>query len=353
MKIARREFVSLYILLAATHVFSYIFILSPMLVSSAWLPIVMALLLALPVILAARTLAGRNQMEDICTQTMGNAGARIFYAFMLAIVLLNARVNAVLFSGSVLAYTADLPFDRSVVAIVLIVAGLCAYIGDMAVSNCARIALILLMLTMGALFLGTISYARMEHFFPLLGPGLGDMARNAPQLAGKLLLPMLYIFRADIRDSGMRRALPVAVTMSALVAAASLAIYTLSQPTLPAMPDTMAVRVSMLMNNGASGIQLQLPLILIWNICQTLMLSAQLALCGALLRKVFPRLGKLAVPVITIILAAVCLLRHDVNPALKMADMATYPAVAACLLLVGILNFAQTRRERQRTGGSV
>lgn len=348
MKIARREFVSLYILLAATHVFSYIFILSPMLVSSAWLPIIMALLLALPVILTARTLAGKAQMEDICTKAMGNIGARIFYILVLVIVMFNARVGAVLFSSSVLAYTADLPFDRSVVLIVLIVAGLCAYIGDMAVSNCARIALLLLMLTMGVLLLGTISHARLEHFLPILGPGLGDMTRSAPQLAGKLLLPMLYIFRADMRDAGMKRALTVSAALSALLAAASLAIYTLSQPTLPAMPDTMAVRVSMLMNNGTSGIQLQLPLILIWNICQMLILSAQLALCGALLRMAVPRIKKMAVPVITTIIAAICLMHSEVEDVFRFVNVATYPAIAVCILFICLLHKARSKREGRK-----
>ena len=61
MKIARREFLSMYVVLAFTHVFCRIFLTEPLLVSSAWMPLLLAFIAALPPIIFARTLMGVKQ----------------------------------------------------------------------------------------------------------------------------------------------------------------------------------------------------------------------------------------------------------------------------------------------------
>ena len=143
MKIARREFLSMYVVLAFTHVFCRIFLTEPLLVSSAWMPLLLAFIAALPPIMFARTLMGVKQpIAAVFDMALGRAGARIWYALALVMQLIGANIVTNLFSASVMAYANDIPIDRSIIVLTLAVeAGLGAYIGETALANCARITL--------------------------------------------------------------------------------------------------------------------------------------------------------------------------------------------------------------------
>lgn len=345
MKIARREFVPLYALLAAICLFERIFMLEPLLVSSAWAPLACAVALALPVLLMLRPMLGApDAIEAAFEIALGRVGARAWYACALALVIMEIKLIALVFSASVMTYTADMVHDRSVVIVTLIVAGLGAYMGELALANCARITLKLLILVMGALALSSLRAARFEHFFPLLGPGPRALLSGAAPLAGALLTPALLIMRSNSQDPGFRRGLPLGAALGALTAALSLAIYTLSQPTLPVTPDTISFRTAILLNNGNSSIQLQLPLIVLWNASQLMLLSSLISICGMLLRLIAPRMGRLAAPIATAAALALCLALPNEEASAPLVEWGTYPVLALGMALAGTLYRARGRK---------
>ncbi len=191
MKIARREFLSMYVVLAFTHVFCRIFLTEPLLVSSAWMPLLLAFIAALPIIFA-RTLMGVKQpIAAVFDMALGRAGARIWYALALVMQLIGANIVANLFSASVMAYSNDIPIDRSIIVLTLAVAGLGAYIGETALANCARITLRMAILILGGMALYAFSAANVGNFFPLLGPGVRTITANILPLSGALITPIL------------------------------------------------------------------------------------------------------------------------------------------------------------------
>ncbi len=93
MRIARREFVPLYALLAAIYLFERIFMLEPLLVSSAWIPLLGALALVLPVLLMLRPMLGaRDAMDAAFERALGSIGARAWYACALVLVLMEIKL---------------------------------------------------------------------------------------------------------------------------------------------------------------------------------------------------------------------------------------------------------------------
>ena len=108
MKIARREYRPLYIMLAATQLFCYMFLLRPLLISSGWLPVGLALAVALLPIMCARGMLGSGMtLEGAFEQALGRLGARIWFALAAALVLISAKAAVQLLSATVLTYTAD------------------------------------------------------------------------------------------------------------------------------------------------------------------------------------------------------------------------------------------------------
>lgn len=345
MRIARREFVSLYALLAAIYLFERIFMLEPLLVSAAWIPLLGALALALPVLLLIRPMLGaRDTMEAAFECALGRLGARAWYACALVLVLMEIKLITLVFVASVMTYTADMVHDRSVVIVTLIIAGLGAYMGELALANCARITLRLLILVMGALALSTLRSARLEHFFPLLGPGPRALAMGVVPLAGALLTPALMLLRSNTKDAGFRRGLPLGAALGVLTAAASLAIYTLSQPTLPVTPVTISFRTAILLNNGNSIIQLQLPLIVLWNASQLMLLASLISMCGSLLRLIAPRLGRLSAPAATLAVIALCLALPREELTAQIVEWGAYPVLALGMALAGTMYRVRCRR---------
>ncbi len=345
MKIARREFLSMYVVLAFTHVFCRIFLTEPLLVSSAWMPLLLAFIAALPPIMFARTLMGVKQpIAAVFDMALGRAGARIWYALALVMQLIGANIVTNLFSASVMAYANDIPIDRSIIVLTLAVAGLGAYIGETALANCARITLRLAILILGGMALYAFSAANVGNFFPLLGPGVRTITANILPLSGALITPMLYLFCAETRDSGMKHALIKGAAISAFMAAACLAIYTLSQPTLPSVPQSFGVRIALLINNGNSGIQLPLPLIMLWNACQLLLISSIIAVCGTFLKLLTPRADKIAVPIVTIVEAIVCIVWPNWEPLRGIFDAAVYPLITLGFAAASISYAWRTRR---------
>ncbi|MGN0742078.1 MAG: hypothetical protein ACI4L8_05475, partial [Candidatus Fimadaptatus sp.] len=78
MKIARREYRPLYIVLAATQLFCHLFLTRPLLVSAGWLPVALALAAALLPILCARGMLGAGMtLEGAFEKALGRPGARI------------------------------------------------------------------------------------------------------------------------------------------------------------------------------------------------------------------------------------------------------------------------------------
>lgn len=350
MKIARREYRPLYIVLAATQLFCYMFLLRPLLISSGWLPVGLALAVALLPIMCARGMLGAGiTLECAFERALGRPGARIWFALAAALVLMGAKAAVQLLSATVLTYTADPSFSRSAMAVTLIVAGMVACMGELALANCARITLGLMLAIIGAMALGALSNAHVEHFFPLLGPGPAEIGRSILPLAGMLVMPMLYLLRADACDPGMKRTLPVSAALAALTAALWLAIYTLSQPTLAAMSDSMSMRVAMLLNNGTGGVQLQLPIIVLWNACMLLLIAAQLAIGGSLLRMALPRLGRVARIAFILAGGALCLLRPSSRLTIAILEWAAYPVIAAGFGAAGILFSLRARKGRRET----
>ena len=345
MRIARREFVPLYALLAAIYLFERIFMLEPLLVSSAWIPLLGALALVLPVLLMLRPMLGaRDVMDAAFERAFGSIGARAWYACALVLVLMEIKLITLVFAASVMSYTADMVHDRSVVIVTLIVAGLGAYMGELALANCARITLRLLILVMGALALGTLRSARLEHFFPLLGPGPEALTAGLVPLAGVLLTPALMLLRGNTQDPGFRRGLPLGAVLGVLTAAASLAIYTLSQPTLPVTPVTISFRTAILLNNGNSIIQLQLPLIVLWNASQLMLLASLISICGILLRLIAPRIGRLGSPIATAVVVAWCLAMPKEELTAQIVEWGAYPVLALGMALAGIMYRVRCRR---------
>ncbi len=344
MRIARREFVPMYALLAAIYLFERVFMLQPLLVSSAWAPLMGALALTLPVLLLIRPMLGaRDAPEAAFERALGRWGARAWYACALALVLMEIKLITLVFAATVMTYTADMVHDRSVVIVTLIVAGLGAYMGELALANCARMTLRLLVLVLGALALGTLKSARLEHFFPLLGPGPEVLASGVLPLAGALLTPALLLLRGNTQDPSFRRALPLGAALGVATAIMSLAIYTLAQPTLPAMPVTISFRTAMLLNNGGS-IQLQLPLIVLWNASQLMLLASLISICGLLLRLIAPRVGRWGAPIATAAALAGCLALPYEGVSAQLIDWGAYPVLALGLALAGVLYRARTRR---------
>lgn len=343
MKIARREFLSLYILLAATYLFGRVFLLEPLLVSSAWIALGGALLASLPVLVCARLMMGApDPLDRAFEATLGRAGARVWYGAALLLVLVQTHSVSRTFTASVLTYTADMVYDRSVAVITLVAAGLGAYVGRLAIAGCARVTLRLLAIVLGVLALSALGDVHAEHFFPLLGPGADEQLSCVLPLAGILITPLLLLLRADTCDGGFRRALPLGACAAALSAAVCLALYTLATPTLPAMPTTLSFRTSQLIFSGG-GIQLQLPLIIAWNACQLLLIASLLSMGGDLLRRIVPRVGRQGVPIVTALELAAGMLSVRDELALRIADMAAYPVIALGFVLAAAL-YALRRR---------
>lgn len=350
MRIARREFCSIYAVLAFTHIFCRIFLTEPLLVSSAWAPLLLAFIAALPVILLVRPLISKGQtLDEVLSIALGRAGARIWYALALAFQLIYAKLATCLFSASVMAYTNDVPIDKSVIVLTLAVAGLGAYMGEAALANCARITLRFIVLILSGMALCAFASPRFENFFPIFGPGTRTIAKNVLPLSGALIMPLMYLFRTDTQSTGMKRAVIKGSAMAALTAAVCLAIYTLSQPTLPSMPQAFSVRMALLINNGNSGIQLPLPLIILWNACQLLLISSIIALCGTLLHMLIPRAGKAAIPIITMAEIALCVIWPNWEMSKRIIDIAAYPLIGLGFAAAGISYAWRTRHRAERS----
>lgn len=345
MRIARREFVPMYALLSAIYLFEYIFMLEPLLVSTSWIPLIGALILSLPVLMMLRPMLGADETMDAAfKRSLGSAGARLWYACALILVLMEIKLITLVFAASVMTYTADMVHDRSVVIVTLIVAGLGAYMGELALANCARITLRLLILVMGALALGTLRSAKPEHFFPLLGPGTQILARSVIPLSGVLLTPALMLLRGNTKDPGFKRGVLLGAVLGVVTAAASLAVYTLAQPTLPVTPDTISFRTGILLNNGNSIIQLQLPLIVLWNAGQLMLIASLISICGILIRLIIPRVKRLGAPISMLAAMILCLALPNEELTPHFVEWGAYPVLALGMALAGSVYRVRARR---------
>ena len=110
------------------------------------------------------------------------------------------------------------------------------------------------------------------------------------------------------------------------------------------LPQSFGVRIALLINNGNSGIQLPLPLIMLWNACQLLLISSIIAVCGTFLKLLTPRADKIAVPIVTIVEAIACIVWPNWEPLRGIFDAAAYPLITLGFAAASISYAWRTRR---------
>ena len=72
-----------------------------------------------------------------------------------------------------------------------------------------------------------------------------------------------------------------------------------------------------------------MPLIMLWNACQLLLISSIIAVCGTFLKLLMPRADKIAVPIVTIVEAIACIVWPNWEPLRGIFDAAVYPLAAS------------------------
>lgn len=343
MGTASRGFVPLYAFMAAVYVFERIFMLDPALVSSAWLPLTAAFIVILPVLFCTARLICAGSFSDAFENALGHIPARIWYAAVCLILSLEIRTVIAVFSASVMAYTAEFVHRPAIIFILLIMAGTGACMGHKAVARGAKLTLILMLFILGILAAGALHAAHLEHFFPIMGPGGAKLRQSILPLAGCALMPLIFLFDCGTLEPCFRRAIFKGAAYGILIAALSLCIYTLAQPTLPAAPVTVAFRTSALLSNG-SNIHLQLPLILLWNASQIMLISGLMSISGRLIQLALPPVkqhGGLSAILLEALLLAI--LPTEEGRLSRLADMLLFPVTAAGLSLAGALHMLRSR----------
>lgn len=298
--------------------------------NGAWIAALAGSLLAVPILAGLNALmSGRPAFRG------GPAGRLLMFALAAALLADTAYALGILSDSAVFLAPEDtgalLPLLFAAAALVWVV----TRNGD-AVGFGAALWLKLLPLLLLPVIALQLPHFRPHWVFPLLGEGPRALAISAVRAAGWMAAAFsASILLCDAPPDRGARGLPRALLSCGALAAGLILLRLMMTPAMPgALGSGWLTRLDALVTNGRAPLYVQLPMVLLWNICLMNLAAFDGFASAALLQRLFPRLdgricGALAV-------GAALLIVQRAHPE-SSAPWEWAPAAASASVLLSIL----------------
>lgn len=186
-----------------------------------------------------------------------------------------------------------------------------------------------------------------KRIFPIFGPGLETLSRNAVNtVIYFMMIPLSLLLRSDEGSAQKKKGIfrkPEGVLalfgLSVVTVALLITISTLSYPVLQGIPDNRSVQMNLLLYNGTAVRALQLPILILWFSGIFLSAVFMLFAAGRLFCMAFQTEHRLISVAAGITAALLALFRLSLKEdALRFSSICSIP-LAAFITLLPIIGF--------------
>ena len=341
---------------AGFRVFCAVVIDGGQLYGSAWLSVLMAALLFLPVggaLIAWRRTNPSASAEDALELAAGRWGKRIICLFFTVVLTCDAGAVIGLMSSTA-KYVAMPEANRILMRAVTAAAAVgIAMMGAQAAAGAAVLWKRLAAALIAVLVLSQAKFFRSEWLLPVLGPGLGEIGRNALPAAGMLAFSAAGWLMLEPEHDKKGGATLKCIGGGGLIAAALSMMLGMMVPGMMEEPPTRGFRIGRLLANDRAGLTLEMPYVVLLYSGMLTMLAFELCAAARTLEAIFPeRGGRICTGVVG---AAAFLL--SVSPwagrdAVRVVSEWYYPVIAVPVCLSGLIAWLKMKKGRKAGHGT-
>lgn len=317
---------------------------------SAWLAMLMSVLGAVPVGLALKMLrsaAPERTAVAALEEAAGTWGKRLIGLALFAILTYDAGAVVSLMSSTA-KYVAMPEANRNLVKLATAAAAVAASLmGTRACADASVLWRRLAAALIVVLVLMQARYFRISWLTPVLGPGIGEVAKNALPAAGIYAFTAAGWLMLEPEHDRTGGAMIRCILFSGLIAAAlSLLLGTLI-PGMTEAPATRSFRIGRLLTNDRAGLTLEMPYVVLLYSGMLTMLVFELCASANALHMVLNGVEWKACAW-TAGGAAFLLSvgRWTDREALKMLSAWYYPVIALPVCLAGLAAWNRSRRKK-------
>lgn len=303
-------------------------------------------------------IAPAERMEQAC----GRTPLRALCLLLCLMSVYDTAASARLVAASV-DYAASNTFSISALSVVAVLgAALVCLVGGAGVANASRIWFVITGILLGIVLLIQLPHIKISWLFPLLGPGMGTLVSGACSLSGAIT-PLIALWLCMQQEKGEDRqggapyrptgasGMVKLLLFSSLCAALLLAVYSMLVPALVQAPSYRAFHLDRLLTNSRLSIALQFPMLLIWFLCLTALMSFNMLMAAMMLKRVVEKMHY-AAALGLVSLAALPLLFWNISDriALNAFNAVRYWAVTLPFILLcaaGFLRLAWRKRHEK------
>ncbi len=323
---------------------------------SAWLAMLMGLLLSIPAaaaLIPVRRLRPELEGPEALRSAAGSMGMKLA-GLILTVVLVYDAGALITLMTSTAKYVAMPEANRNAVKAVTAAAAVTASLmGASAAADAAVLWRRLAAALIAVLVITQAKYFRGAFLTPVLGPGVGEILKNALPAAGMLAFAAAGWLMLEPEHDQAGTAVLKSAVISGLTAAALALCMSMLVPGMPDEPSTRSFRIGRLLANGRAGLTLEMPyVILIYSGMLTALVfevtaaarAAGIILPGVTAGKRVCLTGAAAL--------GLSLSRWSEREVLRQVSMWYYPLIAAPFVLIGLSALAQMRRRGSEGGGA-
>lgn len=315
---------------------------------SAWISVLIGLLLAAPcaaALIALRPNGGKNMPEAALRQTASDWGTKLFAAVLMLALIYDAGAVISLMSST--ARYVAMPetnrlLMRAVTAAAVVVISM---LGASAAANAAVMWRRLLAVLILLLILTQMKFFRFSWITPLLGPGAEELFLNALPAAGMFSFSAAGWLMLEPEHDQEGTAILKCVLLSGLVAASLSLMIGMLVPGMEQEPPTRSFRIGRLLANDRAGLTLEMPYIILLYSGMLTMLVFELTAAARTAQIVFGRMeGKSAALMTGSLAFLLSVSRLTEREMLRQISLWYYPVIAAPVLLIGLTAWMKRKK---------
>ncbi len=323
---------------------------------SAWIAILLALLLALPTAGSLMLLRKAHPQTDAAAalkRTAGKWGTKII-GLLLLVVLLYDSAAVLRLMNAAAKYVAMPEGNKfAIMGVTALAAALTALLGVSAIANAAVMWKRLLIVLIGILIVTQMAYFQWAWLFPILGAGMDVLVRESLPAAGIFSFIVCGWLMMEPQHDQSGTAILGAQVRSALTAAVIAVLFAMLIPGMLEEPPGRGFRIGRLLMNDRAGLSLEMPYVVLIYSGMLTMLIFEVSAAAAALNLCFERMKRNICVIVCSVLsfgaAAAGLAERET---LRTLAMWYYPLIAAPVLAVGIRALIQWRMRRKERSTS-
>lgn len=315
---------------------------------STWLAMLIGLLLSLPAaaaLISVRRLRPELDGIDALKTAAGGTGVK-FAGLILTIVLVYDAGAVITLMTSTAKYVAMPEANRNMLKAVTVAAAVTASLmGASAAADAAVLWKRLAAALIAVLVLTQAKYFRGAFLTPVLGPGVGEIMKNAIPAAGMFAFAAAGWLMLEPQHDRTGTAVLKCALKSGLFAAALALCMSMLIPGMPDEPPTRSFRIGRLLANDRAGLTLEMPYVILIYSGMLTALVFEVTAAARAAEIILPDMsaGK-RVCLIGVAALGLSLSRWSEREVLMKVAMWYYPLIAAPFVLIGLRAWAKMRK---------